>query len=115
MSVDFDTNKSDSMEELLELTKENNKILKKLLSSLRWSRAMRIFYWVIIIGIALGAYYYVQPYIEGLIGAYQSIGAGMQSLNETLGTVNQGVSTGLDVGVQGVGQLEGLLKGFIGQ
>ncbi len=116
MSVDFDTNDNkDSMEELLELTKENNKILKKLLSSLRLSRAMRIIYWVIIVGVALGAYYYVQPYVEGLISTYNSIGAGVNSLNNTLGSVNDGIGTGFDVGVQGLGEVEGFLKGLIGQ
>jgi len=99
-----DDNK-DSLEEILKLTKENNKILKKQLSAMRWSRAFKVVYWIIIVGIALGSYYYIQPYIDGILNTYQSIGAGMQNINKTLDSVNSGIGDGL-------GALEGMLRGL---
>ena len=59
--------------ELLELTRENNEILKKVRKSMFWSRIIRIAYFLIIIGITLGAYYFVQPYLESVLGAYSNL------------------------------------------
>ncbi|MBI2046513.1 MAG: hypothetical protein HYT28_03805 [Parcubacteria group bacterium] len=52
------------------LSEENNKILKRLQSNMRWGRFMHAVYWIIIIGSAFGAYYFVQPYIDQIIQMY---------------------------------------------
>ena len=52
------------------LAEENNKILRKMQSSMRWGRAFRIFYWIVVIGISIGAFYYIQPYIDQLTSVY---------------------------------------------
>lgn len=59
------------VEESLELSRENNKILHSLRSSARWGRVFRIFYWVVIIGSMLGAYYYLQPFLKVITTQYQ--------------------------------------------
>jgi len=41
--------------------------------SMFWGRVMRIIYWVIIIGAAIGVYYYIQPYLNGAINAYSNM------------------------------------------
>ena len=41
---------------------DNNDILRGMQRSMRFSRFMSILYWIIIIGSAVGAYYFVQPY-----------------------------------------------------
>jgi len=60
--------------ELLEhthkLTAENNKILHTLRTAHRWSVITRVLYWALIIGVALGAFYYIQPYIEAIGNVY---------------------------------------------
>lgn len=104
MNEVFDTSdNSESLKEILELSRENNKMLKKQMSVMRWSRAFSVAYWVVIIGFALGAYYYIQPYIEGVLGIYQDLGAGVQGLSTTIGSVNEGIGSGL-------GALEDVLK-----
>ncbi len=40
---------------------------------MRLGRVMSLLYWVFIIGSAIGAYYLVQPYIQGITGAYSNI------------------------------------------
>jgi len=50
------------------LNKENNKILKKIYSSIRWGRFFSLLYWFIILGGALGLYYFLQPYLDGIRG-----------------------------------------------
>ncbi len=53
------------VKEDIRIGKENNKILKKVYRYIKWNRAFRIFYWLIVIGSALGIYWFVEPYIEG--------------------------------------------------
>ena len=63
------------LEEVLSLTQENNKILRQMKRSLVWGRILHVFYWIFIIGSALGAYYFLQPYInrvEGVLGSTQN-------------------------------------------
>lgn len=67
------------------LAEENNDILRGIQSSMRLARFMSILYWVIIIGISLGAYYFVQPYIDQIVGVY---GGAKSQLNDVSGTIN---------------------------
>lgn len=60
----------DKIDEIFELTKENNKLLHKLRSSQKWASITRLLYWLVIIGISIGAYYYVEPYLQKIMNAY---------------------------------------------
>lgn len=57
----------------LELSEENNKLLRKLDRMYRLTRLIRVSYWLIILGITLGAYYFIQPYVDGARAAYTSV------------------------------------------
>lgn len=57
------------LEEQLELSRENNAILKKIRRVQKNSQIFRIVYWFIIIGISVGAFYFIQPYLESLVGS----------------------------------------------
>jgi hypothetical protein len=57
----------------LELSEENNKLLRKLDRMYRLTRAIRVSYWIIILAITLGAYYFIQPYVDGARAAYTSV------------------------------------------
>ncbi len=54
------------LERVATLTERNYKMLRRLHSSMVWGRVLQIAYWVIIIGLAFGAYYVIQPYISPL-------------------------------------------------
>jgi hypothetical protein len=60
------------LEETFALAKENNGILHSLRRSMRMARFMSLLYWVFIIGSALGAYYFLQPYVDQLKSIYSS-------------------------------------------
>lgn len=77
------------VEESLELSKENNKILRSMRSASRWGRVFRTFYWVIIIGSMLGAYYYFQPFIQVLAKQYQMGASFFSQLQKDGGSLNQ--------------------------
>jgi len=54
----------------IDLSEENNQMLKKLVRAMRWGRLVRFLYWGILIAISVGSFYYVQPYINDLLGVY---------------------------------------------
>ena len=58
------------LEESLALAKDNNSMLHSMRRSMRMQRAMTAIYWLFIIGSAVGAYYFIQPYLDQVIGLY---------------------------------------------
>jgi hypothetical protein len=60
------------LEETLELEQENNEILHSMKRSMTWARVMSVVYWLIIIGISIGAFYFIQPYIDQVVKTYGS-------------------------------------------
>ena len=70
------------MEENLELSKENNDLLKSIRSSQKRAAMMRMLYWILIVGMTFGAYYYIQPYIEQLMSAYSGTQENIKSFQD---------------------------------
>ncbi len=64
----------ENLKELLEIEKENNHLLKKLWRNVKITRATKFLYWTVIIAMTLGAYYYIQPFIDGLVEVYSGLG-----------------------------------------
>ena len=56
----------------LRLARENNEYLKKLYRAHVWSRTFRIVYWTLVIGAAVGVFYFLQPYIDSAKESYTS-------------------------------------------
>ncbi len=69
----------DKIDELLDLTRENNRILRSMHRRMIWSQVMTFFYWLIILGVAGWSFYTLQPYIAKYINTYQTI---MKSLDK---------------------------------
>lgn len=70
------------IEETLAISRENNKILKSMQRSARLGRIMQITYWLLIIGASVGAYYFIQPYIEQMLGLYSGVQDGVMKVND---------------------------------
>ena len=58
------------LEDNLNLNKENNRLLLKLYNIQRWAQVTRIIYWFIIIGITIGAFYFIKPFLSGILNVY---------------------------------------------
>ena len=58
------------LERALEVSEENNRMLKTLIRAMRWGRFIKIIYWTLIIGTSIGFFYYFQPYLQGIKDAY---------------------------------------------
>jgi len=68
--------------ENLEVSKDNNKILKDMRSSARWGSFFRFVYWIIILSVMFGTYYFIQPVLEGLLSSYNGLVSGMNNIQE---------------------------------
>jgi hypothetical protein len=69
------------LEKSLTLVEENHKMLRSLTRSMKWGRVMHMIYWALIIGSTVGAYYFVQPYIDQVIGAYGGAKNSLENVN----------------------------------
>lgn len=76
-----DIERDQSMKHLVELTEENNKLLKKMHRAHLVDRTIRLLYWVVIIGASVGAFYVLQPYLDEL----KSIYGDFQGVTEQVG------------------------------
>ncbi|MDQ5893141.1 MAG: hypothetical protein QG640_152 [Patescibacteria group bacterium] len=57
------------LERTYKMAEENNEILRSIRRSNRWSMAVKAIYWIVIIGLSIGAFYFIQPYIEFMTSA----------------------------------------------
>jgi len=73
-------NEKELLQKTFELAEENNKILHQIRRSNRLSSFFRIFYWVIIIGVSIGAFYYLEPYLNSVTKAYRSLQTDLNSV-----------------------------------
>ena len=78
---------SRKLDELLELTRENNKILSGMRRSQRWSSFFSFTYWVVIIGSILGGYYYFQPTIQQYTKTLQTSVGIIQNFEKAAGSI----------------------------
>ena len=58
---------------LREAVDDNNRLLHELVRAKRWGNLIAALKWLIVVGAALGAYYYFQPLIDQTLGVYNQI------------------------------------------
>jgi len=76
----MDPDEKELLEKTYSLAEENNKILRGIRSSNRWSTLFRAIYWIVIIGASIGAFYYVQPYANLLLKEYSVIQSDLNNI-----------------------------------
>ena len=80
----MDQEVKDTLRKVLELELKNNSMLVSIKRSILWTRVFSVLYWIIIIGVAIGAYYYVQPYIDGVLKAYGGFKGAIQQAKDSI-------------------------------
>ncbi len=70
----------------VDLAEENNKILHILHRHMKIRRAMSIAYWVLIIGVAIGAFYFVEPFVQRATEMYDGAKENIDSFNSIFQT-----------------------------
>lgn len=72
------------LERTLKVAQENNEILRGMRRTATWGMIARIVYWGIILALGFGAFYFIQPYFESLMGLTGQSQGGLQGLLNTL-------------------------------
>ena len=80
----MDAESKELLQASLELAQENNKMLHSMKRSMQMARIMSYIYWAFIIGSAVGAYYFIQPYVDSVLNAYDGATEKMNSFNATI-------------------------------
>lgn len=88
------------LQELLELSRENNHLLKGVHRRARWGMFFWILRWALVIGILFGAYYYVEPYVQKATDTYQKTSETIRNLQGTVDTVNNNAAFQMITGQQ---------------
>ena len=70
------------LEENLKLSKENNELLIKVRNVQRWQQITKIFYWIVIIAVSLGALYYLKPLLGNLTNLYTGGVSGINNISD---------------------------------
>ncbi len=71
------------LKENLELSRENNKILRKIRRSAIVGNIMRLFYWAFIIGVPVFLYFqFLEPYLAQLLDVYSGLQSGAENVQE---------------------------------
>jgi hypothetical protein len=63
------------LEKTFEYAEENNKLLKRIRLSIRLSGLFRILYWLVIIAVAFGLFYYLEPIISSVLDVRSNFGS----------------------------------------
>ena len=70
------------LKKTLELSQENNTMLHSIKRGMMWGRVIRVIYWVVIVGVSVGVYYYVEPYLDTVISAYGNVKGDLKSFGD---------------------------------
>ncbi len=63
----------EELKRVRKLVERNNILLEKMQAAQRRAALMRLVYWVVVIGVAVVAYIYIEPYIDQLGEMYANV------------------------------------------
>jgi hypothetical protein len=76
------------LQKTYDLAEENNKILHKLKRANTRSVLFRWFYWIVIIGVSIGAFYFIEPYVKVSMDAYKNLQAELSNVKAVTNKVS---------------------------
>lgn len=68
------------IKETREIVERNHEMIEDIKRTIFWRRVMRIIYWFVIIGVAIGAFYFLQPYVDRVVDAFNQIKDGLNAV-----------------------------------
>ncbi len=72
------------MDELMRLTKENNKMLHSLKTHANVGIVLKSLYWIVVLGFVFGAYYYLQPIMDLFTGDASVTDSAVNRFNQVI-------------------------------
>ena len=94
----LEQNDEKKIEELLDLERDNNRMLRSMRRSIVLGNIMTVIYWLIVIGGIGWTYYYFQPYVKQYINLYDTAMSAIDTLDQQSKTLP--------------GNIKGLLEGM---
>jgi hypothetical protein len=70
------------LEETREIVERNHETLQSIERTMFWRKVSSIIYWLLIIGVAVGLFYFLDPYMDRLFETYSQI---VEQLNSVPG------------------------------
>lgn len=83
----MDNETREKIDRVLELVEENNELLHKMHRSARFAFFIRVAYWTILILLSLGAFYFIQPYIEKIFSITSDARSDLSDISKTANTI----------------------------
>ncbi len=80
----MDQETKELLRESIEISKENNEMLKKMVRAQKWTNIYRVVYWSIIIFSSVGAYYFIQPYLSSMVNLYTNGVSDISNISNSL-------------------------------
>lgn len=77
------------MQKNLEASQESLGILKKMRRAQVWGGVFQFLKWGVIIGVSLGAYVFLEPYIQSVLSAYDSLNSSLNDIQNTTQNINK--------------------------
>jgi hypothetical protein len=87
--------REDTLKELLKIEQENNRMLRNLRSSMRWNHFFTVIKWVIVIGVIVGGFYYIEPYVAKVIDVVTAGKADGNAISQSWNTFLSDLGHGL--------------------
>lgn len=72
------------LEETLALSKENNEMLHKVRGAQKQAAFFRFAYWAFIILAGVGAFYFIQPYVDSITGTAKEVNTSINDFKSLL-------------------------------
>lgn len=77
-----DLTNQEKLEEVYHLVKENNNILRSLRRRENVATVFRIIYWLVILGALGGVYYFVNPFVSGVVNKKENAEKSLQQFDQ---------------------------------
>ena len=85
----MDAEESKLLKRSVELGEENNSMLRSMRRAMHISSILTFTYWVLIIGSAVGAYYFLQPYLDQVYGVYNQAKNNLNNFSQTIQNIKK--------------------------
>ncbi len=85
----MDQELKDKMDKILALVEENNAIIHKVHKSQKTAQMLKAIYWVIVIMVAAGGFYFIQPYLKTLGGLYGGFDSASSTIQQLIGELKK--------------------------
>jgi hypothetical protein len=85
----MDAEDKKKLENILRLSEETNEYVKKVRNTQKVSTIFKAVYWVIILSVMFGGFYFIQPYVGSLVRIYSGDLSGIKGASDINGLLNK--------------------------